>query len=145
MFEPRHVPALAGEVVHLVDPKAGGIYVDGTIGLGGHTQALFALEPNITVVGIDLDREALSYTEKRLASFAGRLHLIHANYTELHKHLRILGIEKVDGLLLDLGVSSLQLDKPKRGFSVRVNRPLDKRMDNSQPLTAIDIVNNLTG
>ena len=144
MFEPPHVPALAGEVVHLVDPKPGGIYVDGTIGLGGHTQALFALEPNITVVGIDLDREALSYAEKGLASLAGRLHLVHANYTDLHKHLRILGIEKVDGLILDLGVSSLQLDNPKRGFSFRANGPLDMRMDTSQPLTAFDIVNNLT-
>ncbi len=131
MYEPCHVPALAGEVVHLVDPKAGGIYVDGTIGLGGHTQALFALEPNITVVGIDLDREALSYTEKRLASLAGRLHLVHASYTDLHKHLQILGIDKVDGLLLDLGVSSLQLDNPKRGFSFRANGPLVMRMDTS--------------
>jgi len=144
MYKPRHVPVLASEVVHLLDPKPGGIYVDGTIGLGGHTQALFALEPRITVVGIDLDREALSYAKKRLASFANRLHLVHASYTDLQKHLRILGIEKVDGLLLDLGVSSLQLDNPERGFSFRANGPLDMRMDTSQHLTALDIVNNLT-
>ena len=144
MYKPRHVPVLASEVVHLLDPKPGGIYVDGTIGLGGHTQALFALEPRITVVGIDLDREALSYAKKRLASFASRLHLVHASYTDLQKHLRILGIEKVDGLLLDLGVSSLQLDNPERGFSFRANGPLDMRMDTSQHLTALDIVNNLT-
>jgi len=144
MYKPQHRPVLVSEVVHLLDPRPTGIYVDGTIGLGGHTQALFASQPKITVVGIDLDREALSYAKKRLASFAGRLHLVHASYTDVQQQLRILGIEKVDGLLLDLGVSSLQLDSPQRGFSFRADGPLDMRMDTSQAGTAQDIVNRFT-
>jgi len=138
---PIHRPVLRKEVVLLINPQPGRIYVDGTIGPGSHTEALFEAEPDITVVGIDCDVEALKITAERLSHFGERVHLIHGNYRNIAEHLTRLGIKKVAGFLLDLGLSSLQLDTASRGFSFRLDGPLDMRMDPSQDLTASELVN----
>jgi 16S rRNA (cytosine1402-N4)-methyltransferase len=139
---PIHRPVLREEVVRLLDPQPDKIYVDGTVGLGGHTVALFEAAPDITVVGIDCDDQALNISEKRLSHFGERVHLIHGNYRNIAEHLTHLGIKKVAGFLLDLGLSSLQLDTASRGFSFQTDGPLDMRMNTSQELTASDLVNN---
>jgi 16S rRNA (cytosine1402-N4)-methyltransferase len=115
--------------------------VDATLGLGGHTSALLAAHPELTVVGLDRDPEALRRSAERLAKYTGRTHLVHAVYDELHGALAELGIERVDGVLFDLGVSSLQLDEAGRGFAYAQDAPLDMRMDQSAGITAQDVVN----
>ncbi|MCI2425946.1 16S rRNA (cytosine(1402)-N(4))-methyltransferase RsmH [Candidatus Acetothermia bacterium] len=139
--EKQHIPVLCAETVALIAPRSGGIYVDGTIGLGGHSAAFFAAEQAITVVGIDLDKEALTIAADRLAPFSERVHLVHGNYRHIDDHLFRLGIDFVDGIILDLGPSSYQLDNPQRGFSFRRDGPLDMRMDRSSSQSAQDIVN----
>jgi len=140
--QPFHQPVLRKEVVSLLDPQPSKIYVDGTVGLGGHTDALFEAVPDITVVGIDCDDQALKISAQRLSRFGERVHLLHGNYRNIALHLTQLGIKKVAGFLLDLGLSSLQLDTASRGFSFQTDGPLDMRMDTSQELTASDLVNN---
>jgi len=142
VHQPVHQPVLREEVVRLLDPQPGNVYVDGTVGLGGHTEALFEAEQEITVVGIDRDPDALRIATERLSRFEAHLHLIHGNYRDVTNHLSRLGIGEVAGLLLDLGLSSLQLDTASRGFSFQKGGPLDMRMDTSQELTASDLVNN---
>ncbi len=139
---PIHRPVLREEVVRLLDPQPDKIYVDGTVGLGGHTVALFEAAPDITVVGIDCDDQALNISKERLSHFGERVHLIHGNYRNIAEHLTHLGIKKVAGFLLDLGLSSLQLDTASRGFSFQTDGPLDMRMNTSQELTASDLVND---
>ena len=138
---PVHRPVLRKEVVLLINPQPGKIYVDGTVGLGGHTEALFEAEPDITVVGIDRDPQALEIAGKRLSRFGSRVHLIHGNFRDIADHLNRSGSKSFAGLLLDLGLSSLQVDSASRGFSFRLDGPLDMRMDPSQDLTASDLVN----
>lgn len=138
---PIHRPVLRKEVVLLLNPRPGRIYVDGTVGLGGHTEALFEAQPEITVIGIDLDTEALEIAGKRLSRFGGRIHLNHGNFRDIAGHLNRSGSKSIAGLLLDLGLSSLQVDSASRGFSFRLDGPLDMRMDPSQDLTASDLVN----
>lgn len=138
---PIHRPVLRKEVVLLLNPRPGRIYVDGTVGLGGHTEALFEAQPEITVIGIDLDTEALEIAGKRLSRFGGRIHLNHGNFRDIAGHLNRSGSKSIAGLLLDLGLSSLQVDSASRGFSFRLDGPLDMRMDPSQDLTATDLVN----
>ncbi len=118
-----HSPVLLKETVALLAPRPGGIYVDGTVGLGGHAEALLEAEPGITLVGIDCDEEALGHAATRLAPFGGPVHLVHGSYRDLAVHLRRLGIGAIDGFLLDLGLSSFQLDSPARGFSFRGRGP----------------------
>jgi len=141
MGEARHQPVLCAEVVRIFGPQPAKVYVDGTVGLGGHAQALLAMDPTITVVGIDRDEEALRIAAGRLSSFDERVYLIHGNYSDIRGHLASLGIEKIAGFLLDLGLSSLQLDSAARGFSFRRDGPLDMRMDTSQGSTATALVN----
>ena len=136
-----HRPVLCQEVVRLLDPQPGKIYVDGTVGLGGHAEALLREEPAITLVGIDLDPEALSFAAERLSDFGNRVHLIHGNYRDLARHLIAIGIQKIAGFSLDLGVSSLQFDEARRGFSFRRDGPLDMRMDPTWGETAAQFVN----
>jgi 16S rRNA (cytosine1402-N4)-methyltransferase len=136
-----HRPVLCQEVVRLLDPRPGKVYVDGTVGLGGHAEALLREEPSITLVGIDLDPEALSLATERLSGFGDRVRLVHGNYRDLTRHLAALGIRKIAGLFLDLGVSSLQFDAPDRGFSFRRDGPLDMRMDPTRGETAAQFVN----
>jgi len=123
-------------------PVAGGIYVDGNLGLGGHAGAILAASgPDGRVIGFDWDEEALAAARGRLAAYGDRLVALPRNFTTLAESLAELGISAVDGILLDLGVSSLQLDQPERGFSFRNGGPLDMRMDTRQGETAADLLN----
>jgi len=139
---PIHRPVLSQEVVSLLDPRPGGVVVDGTVGLGGHAKALLQAESGVTVIGIDRDEEALRHAAKRLSPFKERVRLIHGNYRDLGEHLDVLGIDTITGFLLDLGLSSLQLDTANRGFSFRYDGPLDMRMDTTQSMTAAELVNH---
>lgn len=122
---------LLAETVALLQPRADGWYVDGTLGLGGHTEALLEAGAG-HVIGIDRDTEALHVARTRLARFGGRVRFVHADYRTLPDVLAAEGRERVDGVLVDLGVSSLQLDAAERGFSFRNDGPLDMRMDQSR-------------
>jgi 16S rRNA (cytosine1402-N4)-methyltransferase len=133
---PGHTPVLTQEVVQYLATGRGGTLVDGTIGLGGHTEALLLADPDVRVVGIDRDPHALERARERLRCFGERVALVHGNYTDLGEHLARLRQGPVDGVLLDLGVSSMQLDDPERGFSLRADGPLDMRMDPSRGPTA---------
>lgn len=142
--EAYHVPVLLQSVLHFLQPRPGGVYVDGTLGAGGHTEAILRQSaPSGRVIGIDRDPEALSIARARLAEFGNRLHLVHATFDQMEEILRALGCTNVDGVLLDLGVCSYQLDRPERGFSFRYDGPLDMRMDPTQGLTAAEVVNSL--
>ncbi|MDQ1647693.1 MAG: rRNA (cytosine1402-N4)-methyltransferase [Cryptosporangiaceae bacterium] len=143
-FAEVHVPVLLDRVLALLDPAIAGrpaTVVDATLGLGGHTSALLAAHPELTVVGLDRDPEALRRSAERLAKYTGRTHLVHAVYDELPGALAELGIDRIDGVLFDLGVSSLQLDEAGRGFAYAQDAPLDMRMDQSAGITAQDVVN----
>ena len=141
MAEGMHKPVLCKEVVELLDPQPGRIYVDGTVGLGGHSLALLDGQSDIRLVGVDKDEKALEISRERLSTYGERVHLIHGSYCDTVEHLEALDIEEVDGFFVDLGLSSLQLDDPSRGFSFRLDGPLDMRMDMSQEKTASDLVN----
>ena len=132
--EPAHDPVLAAEVVRLLEPHPGGVYVDATLGLGGHTAALLNAGAG-RVVGMDRDAAALEVAADRLAAWAGRFEGIHADYREIAQVLRARGLAGVDGIIADLGVSSLQLDDAARGFSFRQAGPLDMRMDRTSGMT----------
>jgi len=127
MTEVAHQPVLVEEVVAALQPPAGGIIVDATVGLGGHAAALLAHAPEVRLVGFDVDLAALAAARQRLAPYADRTLLLHASYGEMAARLRAAGIVAVDGVLFDLGLSSLQLDTPSRGFSFRFESPLDMR------------------
>jgi 16S rRNA (cytosine1402-N4)-methyltransferase len=140
----RHVPVMRDRVVELLAPALdadGSVLVDGTLGMGGHAEALLNACPRARLVGIDRDREALALAGDRLAPFGERVRLVHAVYDELPQVLDDLGLAHVQAVLLDLGVSSLQLDEDDRGFAYRVDAPLDMRMDQSQGATAADVLN----
>ncbi len=140
----RHVPVLRDRVVELLAPALsapGAVYVDGTLGMGGHAEAVLERCPRARVVGIDRDQEALDIAGERLAPYADRLTLVHAVYDEFAAVVETLGLPYVDAALFDLGVSSLQLDEEDRGFAYRVDAPLDMRMDQSEGPTAADVLN----
>ncbi|HET7357955.1 MAG TPA: 16S rRNA (cytosine(1402)-N(4))-methyltransferase RsmH [Nocardioidaceae bacterium] len=145
MTEPRHVPVLIDRVVALVAPpldRAGSVLVDATLGLGGHSEAVLSRCPQAHVIGIDRDAHALERSRERLAPFAERVTLVHAVYDEIPAVLADLGHERVDGVLFDLGVSSMQLDLRDRGFAYAEDAPLDMRMDDSAGRTAADVLNS---
>jgi 16S rRNA (cytosine1402-N4)-methyltransferase len=134
-----HVPVLTDAVLHYLRPERGGLFVDCTVGLGGHTGAL--LRAGATrVIGLDRDTEALSAARLRLAPWGDRVELVHADYRSLDDVLDGRNIESIDGALADLGVSSLQLDAEGRGFSFQRDEPLDMRMDKTSGETAAEIV-----
>jgi 16S rRNA (cytosine1402-N4)-methyltransferase len=134
-----HVPVLTAEVLQQLQPGRGGLFVDCTVGLGGHTRAL--LEAGATrVIGLDRDPDALAIARGVLAPWSDRVELVHADYRTLDEVLDGRGIALVDGALADLGVSSLQFDAPGRGFSFQRDEPLDMRMDRSRGETAADLV-----
>lgn len=139
-----HQPVLVEEVVAGLAPRVGGIYVDGTVGSGGHAEAILRCMGSGRFVGIDRDAEILERARERLLSFGTKVTLIQGNYADLATHLHSIGIEAVDGIVLDLGLSSLQLDRTERGFSFAREAPLDMRMDGSQGSTAEDLVNTLS-
>src|SRR3954453_2733621 len=135
----EHKPVLVDEVLAALKPRAGGRYVDGTVGGAGHaTRILQASAPDGYLIGFDQDAMAIEAASARLAAFAGRFELHHANYAEARESV---AAESCDGVLLDLGVSSPQLDKPERGFSFMADGPLDMRQDQRQRVTAAEIVN----
>ena len=141
-MEPCHLPVMLEEVVACLAPVDGGLYVDGNLGLGGHTERILeTCGPTGQVVGFDWDAAALTLAQERLARFAGRVRFVHENFTSIKETLMELGIGTIDGLLLDLGLSSLQLDASGRGFSFKGSEPLDMRMDQRQTTTAAELVN----
>jgi 16S rRNA (cytosine1402-N4)-methyltransferase len=135
----EHVPALLQETLHYLAPERGGVFIDCTLGLGGHARALLEADPAVTVIGIDRDPEALRRAESRLAAFGDRVQVLEGRFGELAALLATHGVTQVDGVLADLGVSSLQLDRAERGFSFRFEGPLDMRMGGSD-MTAADVI-----
>jgi 16S rRNA (cytosine1402-N4)-methyltransferase len=139
-----HVPVLLKEVIELMQPQPGGLYIDGTVGAGGHAAAILAAsEPDGELFGFDRDAQALEIARRRLAEFGERVHLFQANFKDLSQLARRYQVPPADGILLDLGLSSLQVDQPERGFSFQVDGPLDMRMDPGAGQTAADLVNHL--
>ncbi len=140
----RHIPVMRDRVLALLAPALetpGAVLVDATLGLGGHAEQALTQFPGIHLVGLDRDPEALRLSGERLAPFSGRTTLVHAVYDELPEVLASLGIPSVQGILFDLGVSSMQLDEIDRGFSYANDAPLDMRMDPTTELTAAEILN----
>ncbi len=140
----KHIPVMLQEVVTLLRCEPGRIYVDATLGSGGHAEEILRrTEPDGRVIGIDWDGKAIEEATKRLQSFGRRVSILRENYCHLPEILQSAGIDGVDGILLDLGLSSLQLDEKERGFSFREEGPLDMRMDRREKCTAADLVNGL--
>ena len=142
---PAHVPVLLERCLELLAPALaapGAVVVDGTLGMGGHAEALLRAHPGVHLVGLDRDPEALRRSGLRLAEFGDRVSLVHAVYDQLPQVLADLGVRRIQGMLLDLGVSSLQLDERERGFAYSYDAPLDMRMDPTRGRTAADIVNS---
>ena len=140
----KHVPVLLNRCISLLEPaiaRPDAVVVDATLGLGGHSEAMLDRFPHLTLVGIDRDTNALAATAERLAPFANRTHLVHAVYDEIPDVLDELGIAATDGVLFDLGVSSMQLDEADRGFAYSQDAPLDMRMDQTRGITAADVLN----
>jgi 16S rRNA (cytosine1402-N4)-methyltransferase len=135
----RHIPVLAAESLECLRPERGGLFVDCTVGLGGHARAL--LEAGATrVIGLDRDLDALAMARAALSPWAGRVELVHADYRSLDEVLDRRGVDLVDGALADLGVSSMQFDAPGRGFSFQRDEPLDMRMDRTSGDTASNLL-----
>ncbi|WP_310600982.1 16S rRNA (cytosine(1402)-N(4))-methyltransferase RsmH [Desulfobulbus sp.] len=140
-----HVPVLRDAVLTYLGLRPGGIYVDATLGLGGHAEAILRATPPVgRLIGFEWDAEAAEMAARRLAGFGRRFALVRASYADLIPELDRLGVKGIDGLVADLGVSSLQLDRADRGFSFRSDNPLDMRMDRSRPLTAARLVAELS-
>jgi 16S rRNA (cytosine1402-N4)-methyltransferase len=138
----KHVTVLREESVDYLELKEDGIYVDGTLGGGGHSELILErLGPNGRLIGIDQDEDAHAAAAKRLERFGEKFVPVRANFVELKRVLEDLSIEKIDGMIIDLGVSSYQLDEAERGFSYMNDGELDMRMDRRQPLTAREVVN----
>ena len=141
MEEPKHVPVLLRECIENLNIKPDGTYLDGTLGLGGHSYEIASRLTTGRLVCVDRDETAIERAGKRLAVFGDRVTLVHGNFSDAAAILDSLGIEGVDGMLFDLGVSSPQLDEAQRGFSYMLDAPLDMRMDASAGLTAWEVVN----
>jgi 16S rRNA (cytosine1402-N4)-methyltransferase len=140
----RHVPVMVDRVLALLGPaltRDGAVLVDATLGLGGHSEAFLRAYSQIRLVGLDRDPHALRLAGERLAPYAARTTFVHAVYDELPRVLAELGIPAIDGILFDLGVSSMQLDEAGRGFAYAKDAPLDMRMDDTTGLTAADVLN----
>ena len=146
----RHVPVLRDRCINLLAPgfdaarSRGGtpVVIDATLGMGGHAEAMLQRFGDLHLIGIDRDEEALALAGERLSPFENRVDLVHAVYDEIPEVLEDLGFAEVHGVLMDLGVSSLQLDERERGFAYSFDAPLDMRMDTSRGQTAADVVNN---
>jgi len=139
-----HQPVLLDETITLLGCRSGGVYVDGTIGEGGHAYQIFQSCSNIRLlIGIDRDEEALRYARERLDRYSSKCCLVKGNYSQIRPIIADIGIRMVDGILLDLGASTQQLLSPQRGFSFQHEGPLDMRMDQEQETTAGDLINTL--
>ncbi len=148
MQHTTHVPVMASRVVellaaalHTCDDEKPPVLIDATLGLAGHAAQLLAAEPRLVLVGLDRDPGALQRSQARLAAYADRIHLVHRRYDHIPAVLAELGIERVQGVLFDLGVSSMQLDDPTRGFAYSYDGGLDMRMDPTDGITAEEVVN----
>lgn len=140
---PKHIPVLLTECLDALAPalgRDGAVVVDGTLGLGGHSEAILDRFPGVTVVGIDRDETALRLASERLAAFGKRFVAIHATYDEIDEALDAVNCVAAEAILLDLGISSMQIDEADRGFAYSMDAPLDMRMDRSTGLTAADII-----
>jgi 16S rRNA (cytosine1402-N4)-methyltransferase len=139
-----HQPVLYNEIINLLQPHPTGRYVDGTVGAGGHARGILkASDPDGLLLGFDVDAQALQLAREQLDIFSNRVTLVQTSFNNLSEQLKGQGWHKVDGILLDLGISSMQLDSPERGFSFRKDAFLDMRFDLQNPLRAVDLVNNL--
>jgi len=144
MDEHTHIPVLYHEVLDFLRPRPGGRYLDGTVGAGGHTAGILQVSaPTGRVLAFDRDQEAIAFARRRLAQYGDRVVFVHASYSEMERLAPACGFDSVDGILLDLGLSSRQLDDSSRGFSFMKEGPLDMRFDPTQGETAADLVNNL--
>ena len=142
-MEFKHKSVLLNETIESLNVKPDGIYVDGTLGGGGHSYEICKrLGEKGRLIGIDQDADAIEAASSRLEEFKDKISLVHSNYNNIKSVVNDLGINKVDGIVLDLGVSSYQLDNPERGFTYREDVPLDMRMDRESSMTARDIVND---
>jgi 16S rRNA (cytosine1402-N4)-methyltransferase len=143
--DPEHSPVMTAEVTSLLNCRPGGVFVDATVGLGGHARAILeGIGPGGLLIGIDRDRESLEIAERTLETHPGKTRLLHENFRNLPLILNNLAVGPIDGILVDLGVSSYQLLSEGRGFSFQIDAPLDMRMDRSQRLTATSLVNELS-
>ena len=143
MTDSPHLPVLYKEIIHALQPQKGGRYVDGTLGAGGHARGILeASAPDGRLLGLDVDPQALAIARKTLAPYEDRIHLAQASYTSLSEQLKSLGWDSVDGIVLDLGASSMQFDTAERGFSFMQDAPLDMRFGPHVLQTAADIVNS---
>lgn len=140
-MESKHVSVLLNECIENLNIKPDGIYLDGTLGLGGHSLEILKRLTTGRLIGIDRDESAIRRTGERLSAYSDKVTLVHGNFSDAADILSDLGIEAVDGMLFDLGVSSPQLDESERGFSYMADAPLDMRMDSGSPLTAELVVN----
>lgn len=137
----EHVSVLRDECIKYLNIRPDGVYVDGTLGMGGHSEAIAARLTTGRLIGIDRDQRALDFARRRLEPFGSRVTLLKGNFADIRRLLDSAGVTAADGMLFDLGVSSPQLDNAERGFSYMKNAPLDMRMDERAPLTAREIVN----
>jgi 16S rRNA (cytosine1402-N4)-methyltransferase len=138
-----HRPVLLEETLKLLAPERGGLFVDCTVGLGGHSEAILKSSPDTRVIGMDLDPAALAYSRQRLTSFGDRFRAFQANFRAINAVLQQADERDPNGVLADLGVSSMQFDSPERGFSFRFDAPLDMRMDPTSGATAADLLQQL--
>ena len=140
-----HVPVLRDEVLKWLNLRPGGVYVDGTLGLGGHAEAILEFMPPVgRLIGFEWDADAAAMATERLAMFDGRFDIVRTSYTDLVAELDRLGIQGIDGLIADFGVSSLQLDRADRGFGFKNDSALDMRMDRSRQVSAANLVTELS-
>ncbi|MCC6767073.1 MAG: 16S rRNA (cytosine(1402)-N(4))-methyltransferase RsmH [Deltaproteobacteria bacterium] len=139
----RHAPVMVEEAVRFLHLKPGGFYVDGTLGDGGHAQRMLEADASVAVLGVDRDAVTLELTARRLAGFGSRFRTFHGNFSELDRALAAVSRSGADGILLDLGISSRQLDDPARGFGFRAAGPLDMRMHGGAGASAADLVATL--
>lgn len=141
-IDQQHLSVFVNEVIEYLEPKQGDIFVDGTLGLGGHAKEILSkIGIEGKLIGIDRDQEALKIAQERLKEFSDCCYFVHDNFRNIDKILNELKIEEVNGVVLDLGISSLQIDHQQRGFSFRFDAPLDMRMNKEDEQSAFDIVN----
>ena len=143
--ENLHRSVLLEETLHMLNPRRDGVFVDATLGMAGHTEAILQADPRNFVLALDQDAEAIGLAAERLRPFGDRVRIVHSSFSRLKSVLAEAGHETVDGIMADLGVSSLQLDDPRRGFSFRLDAPLDMRMDASATVpTAAELLETLS-
>ncbi len=140
----EHTTVMRDEIVQAIAPRPGGVYLDATLGGGGHTVALLEAEPKARIVAFDRDPTAIAAARERLAPVADRVTLVHAAFSSVREQLEAVGLARVDGVVADLGVSSPQLDDPERGMSFRREGPLDMRMDPESGETALELLERLS-